>query len=160
MEKEIKYTQNKKDNNAYDKEEINMNNENDFLNDFHFSFENKDEIKDTNYFPNIILENEIMNIKDNQNNDSDEDNKEENTVFKTILEDLNKNIEINVKEIENENKNYKECQEILKILKYPLNSENIREGFSPFIPLLKPKKISLIGKVLVNFNNNSFNNKN
>ena len=63
MEKEIKYTQNKKDNNVYDKEEINMNNENDFLNDFHFSFENKDEIKDTNYFPNIILENEIMNIK-------------------------------------------------------------------------------------------------
>ena len=163
MEKEIKKTQNNKDNIVYDKEEKNMKNENDYLNEFHFSFENKNEINDTNYFSNIILENENVNvninIKDNQNNDSDEDNEEENTVFNAILEDLNKNIEINVKEIENENKNYKECQEILAILKYPLNGKNIGERFSPFIPRLKPTKISLIGKVLVNVNNNDCNNK-
>ena len=106
-----------------------------------------------------MLENENINIKDNQNNDSVEDNKEENTILQSILEDLNKNIEINVKEIKKENKNYKECQEILEILKYPLNGKNIGGRISPFIPRLKPTKISLIGKVLVNFNNNSRNNE-
>ena len=36
MEKEIKNTQNKKDNNVYDIEENNMKDENDLLNEFHF----------------------------------------------------------------------------------------------------------------------------
>ena len=96
-------------------------------------------------------------------NDLYEDNKEENSVFKTILDDLNKNIEINIKELENENKN--ECQEILDILKFPLSDKNIRGRISPFKPLLKPKKISMIGRVfsdipLVEINNNTNNNTN
>ena len=47
---------------------------------------------------------------------------EDNNEILCILNDLNKNIELNVKElkIEKENNNYKECQEILNILKKPL----------------------------------------
>ena len=155
MENQVKKTGNKKDNNIFDKKEINMKNGNDDLNEFHFSFENKNEINDAYFFSNIILENQNINIKDNQNNSSDEDNKEEIAVFKNILEDLNKNIEINIIENVNENKNCKVYQEILDILKNPINGKNNKEHYSSFIPLLKPKKISLIGKVLVNVNNNS-----
>ena len=152
---------------------ININNEESLtekknynLNEFNYSFENKKEVNDNNnvinYFSNIILEKESENKNDNDIADFDEDNKEENNEFKTILDDLNKNIEINVKELENEN--YKECQEILEILKYPRSDKNIRGGISPFKPLLKPKKISLVGKVFYNIpddeNNNTDNNNN
>ena len=164
MEKELKNSHSKNENNLNDKEELNMKNENYDLNDFHFSFEKIKDLNETNFFSGIISEKENLNIKNNQNYDFDEDNKEENIVLKTILDDLNKNIEINVKEIENENKNYKnykECQEIIEILKYPLSDKNIRDVFSPFKPLLKPKKISLVGRVLLNIDNdynNSCNN--
>ena len=166
MEKEI---QNTKNSNL----KININNEESLtekknynLNEFNYSFENKKEVNDNNnvinYFSNIILEKESENKNDNDIADFDEDNKEENNEFKTILDDLNKNIEINVKELENEN--YKECQEILEILKYPRSDKNIRGGISPFKPLLKPKKISLVGKVFYNIpddeNNNTDNNNN
>ena len=45
----------------------------------------------------------------------------------------------------------KEFQEIISILKKPLSNKDIRNGKfydSPFKPLLKPKKVSLVGKVL------------
>ena len=162
MEKELKNSHSKNENNLNDKEELNMKNENYDLNDFHFSFEKIKDLNETNFFSGIISEKENLNIKNNQNYDFDEDNKEENIVLKTILDDLNKNIEINVKELENENKNNPQCREILEILKYPLSDKNIRNGISPFKPLLKPKKISLIGKVLsdmpIDDNNNNSNN--
>ena len=132
-----------------------MENEISNINEFHFSFENKIEINYTNFLPHIS-ENENEKIENNEINDFEEDNKEENNIFETILNDLNKNIQINIKELENENKNFKECQEILEILKYPLSDKNIRNDISPFKPLLKPKKVSLIGRVLID-NNNSIN---
>jgi hypothetical protein len=149
MEKELKNSHSKNENNLNDKEELNMKNENYDLNDFHFSFEKIKDLNETNFFSGIISEKENLNIKNNQNYDFDEDNKEENIVLKTILDDLNKNIEINMKEIEN--KNYIECQEeILNILRKPLSRENDRYNISPFKPLLKPKKISMVGKVFYN----------
>ena len=52
----------------------------------------------------------------------------------------------------------------MEILKYPRSDKNIRGGISPFKPLLKPKKISLVGKVFYNIpddeNNNTDNNNN
>ena len=166
MEKEIQNTKNSNFKNNINNEESLTEKNNYNLNEFNYSFENKKEINDNNnvinFFSNIILEKESENKNDNDIADFDEDNKEENNEFRTILDDLNKNIEINVKEIENEN--YKECQEILEILKYPRSDKNIRGGISPFKPLLKPKKISLVGKVFYNIpddeNNNTDNNNN
>jgi hypothetical protein len=44
-----------------------------------------------------------------------------------------------------------ECQEILSILKKPLSNKDVRNikfFDTPFKPLLKPKKVSMVGKVL------------
>ena len=160
MENEIKDKISQKDQNKFDKEQKDMKNEIININEFHFSFENKNEINYTNNILPHISENENEKIENAEPNDFEDDNKEENSVFEAILNDLNKNIEINIKELENENKNYRECQEILEILKYPLSDKNIRNGISPFKPLLKPKKVSLIGKVLcdIHIDNNSHNN--
>jgi hypothetical protein len=160
MENEIKDIISQKDQNKFDKEQKDMKNEIININEFHFSFENKNEINYTNNILPHISENENEKIENAEPNDFEDDNKEENSVFEAILNDLNKNIEINIKELENENKNYRECQEILEILKYPLSDKNIRNGISPFKPLLKPKKVSLIGKVLcdIHIDNNSHNN--
>ena len=159
MENEIKDIINKNTKNKIIKEQKEMKNEISNINEFHFSFENKNEIYFNKILPHI-LENENEQIENTVLNDYEEDNKEENSVFEAILNDLNKNIEINIKELENENKNFKECQEILEIIKYPLSDKNIRNGISPFKPLLKPKKVSLIGKVLcdIHIDNNSHNN--
>ena len=75
-------------------------------------------------------------------NDSIDDKDEENNDIRSILSDLNKNIELNINE--KEKKYNKECQEILNILKF---------NQSPFKPLLKPKKISMIGKIIYNSSN-------
>ena len=71
--------------------------------------------------------------------DCEEDINEEILELNTILEDLNKNIVIDVKE-EEKDKNQRACQEILEIL-------SIR---SPFKPLSQPKKVSMVGKVFYN----------
>lgn len=156
MENKIKDIIGKDDKNKIDKVENEMKDEISNINEFHFSFENKEEINFKDVIPHIS-ENENEKIEKTIINDFEEDNKEENSVYESILNDLNKNIEINIKELENENKNFKECQEILEILKYPLSDKNIRNDISPFKPLLKPKQISLIGRVLID-NNNSMNN--
>ena len=75
-------------------------------------------------------------------NDSIDDKDEENNDIRSILSDLNKNIELNINE--KENKYNKECQEIINILKF---------NQSPFRPLLQPKKISMVGKIIFNFSN-------
>ena len=71
--------------------------------------------------------------------DCEEDINEEILELNTILEDLNKNIIIDIKE-EEKDKNQRACQEILEIL-------SIR---SPFKPLSQPKKVSMVGKVFYN----------
>ena len=70
---------------------------------------------------------------------SEEDNKEEDFILKAILEDLNKNIIINVKEQEEVQKQ-KAIDEILQILKFPHSDKNIKINSSPFKSLFQPKK--------------------
>ena len=99
-------------------------------------------------------------IKDNDIKKIDyiEDKNEEYCELKSIINELNKIIEIKV-EKENENKNYKECQEIINILRKPLRNKNASLNISPFKPLLKPIKISMIGKVFYNnFKDNNNDN--
>ena len=74
------------------------------------------------------------------------------------MEDLNKNILINVKE-EEEDKNQMACREILEILRYPLSQKNVRGVISPFKPLLQPKKVSMVGKVFYNSTTDNDENK-
>ena len=116
----------------------------DNLINYNFSFENYD-IKDNKFELDLVLKK--IDFVDDKN--------EENNEIKSILSDLNKNIEINIKESEIENKNYNECQEILNILKKPLSDKNIRFYNSPFKPLLKPRKISMVGKVFYPNDENS-----
>ena len=85
---------------------------------------------------------------------------EENEIneINIILKELNKAKDINInKTILEKKENYeheKECKEIISILKKPIFSKisNFHNSINtPFKPLLKPKKISLIGKVLYDF---------
>ena len=107
------------------------------------SLSKEDDIKEKS----ISLEKEGETI---DKKDFEEDIKEDNLVLNDILEDLNKNILINIKDEEEEEKNQKACQEILEILRYPKSHKNIRGVISPFKPLLQPKKISMVGKVFYN----------
>ena len=124
-------------------ENIQIKNENCLLNDNHFLFDDKKGISTINLFSNF----ENITSNENENND-EEDKKEEKIFLKEILGNLNMN--------ENEIKQKKACQEIRNILKRPIIDNEIR--FPPFKPLLKPKKISMEGRVLYNvFNCNSSN---
>jgi len=113
--------------------------------DFDLNFLRKDDdIKEKSI--SFEKEEEVIDKKD-----FEEDAKEDNLVLNDILEDLNKNILINVKDDEEEEeKNQKACQEILEILRYPKSHKNLRDAISPFKPLTQPKKISMIGKVFYN----------
>ena len=77
-------------------------------------------------------------------------------MLKTILEDLDKNIQINIKKQEEEQKQ-KAIDEILSILKYPKSDSNIRDNVSPFKPLLHPKKVSMVGRVFFYSTDNNDN---
>ena len=81
--------------------------------------------------------------------DFEEDNKERDIILNDILEDLNKNVFINIKRQEEDSKQ-KAIKEILEILKYPHSDKDIRMGISPFKPLLQPKKVSMVGRVFYN----------
>ena len=108
-----------------------------------------------------IKENALSQIKEDEiikKEDFDEDEKEDEVVVNPILEDLNKNILINVKE-EEEDKNQMACREILEILRYPLSQKNVRGVISPFKPLLQPKKVSMVGKVFYNSTTDNDENK-
>ena len=83
------------------------------------------------------------------NPDLDEDILEEDLIFKSILEDLNKNIYINIKQQEEE-KNQMACKELLQIMKDP---------YCDFKPFSKPRKVSMIGRVFFNDNNNNEDTK-
>ena len=91
-----------------------------------------------------------------KNQSFDEDEKEGEQILNIILEDLNKNIFINIKE---EDKNQMACREILEILRYPLSHKNIRGVVSPFKPLFQPKKVSMVGKVFFNSTTDNVDNK-
>ena len=120
--------------------------------DFENNFIESNKSFEKKFFKEDIFDKDI-NIK---KIDFFEDKNEENNEIKSILSDLDKNIEINTKE--SENKNYNKCQEILNILKKPLSGKNIRFYNSPFKPLLKPRKISMIGKILIGMPNDENDN--
>ena len=120
--------------------------DNNFLN-FNLSFE--ENFNSNQKLSNNKSKEEIYNKFIDFENDKDEENEE----IKSILSDLNKNIDINIKE--KENNNYRECQEIINILRKPLSDKYIRSYISPFKPLLKPKKISMAGKVLYDIQNDN-----
>ena len=101
-------------------------------------------------FENLSLENNIFDKDINLKKiDFIEEKNDDHHEIKSILSDLDKNIEINVKDSE-KGDNYDKCQEILNILRKHLSDKNIRFYISPFKPLLKPRKISMEGKILYN----------
>ena len=93
--------------------------------------------------------------------DFEEDNKERDIILNNILEDLNKNVIINIKQQQEDSKQ-KAIEEILEILNYAHSDKDIRSRASPFKPMLKPKKISMVGRVFYNNadrdNNNNYIN--
>jgi len=107
------------------------------LNKLHSLFDDKLGKRTKSLFHNRILENIE---KDNENDNDKEDIEEENFVLEEILGDLNK---------ENQTKKNKACEEILDILKIPIIDNSVSIEFSPFKPLLKPKKIPMKGRILI-----------
>ena len=130
-------------------QKLNINNKSNDINNENIDFEN-DFINSNLSFDNNFENKDKLLIKD-----FIDDKNEDNLEIKTILSDLDKNININLKE--KENKNFKECQEILNILKKPLSDKNIRFYNSPFKPLLKPRKISMVGRVFYDIPNDENN---
>ena len=129
----------------------NSNKNNQISNDCSFEKEDFDDENDIGHF---FLNNQIVSENSSEssdNEDEENDRLEEQDIFNNILSDLNKNIEIDLKETQTyENKNYEECQEILSILKKPLSHKNLKTSSlcSPFKPLVGPKRVSLKGRVL------------
>ena len=116
------------------------------INIFNISFDDDDK---SNKYLTDFLSNKSMLDK---NLEKDIDNIcEEKEVVNSI--DFNKNNEIK----KEKNENYKNAiEEILNILKKPI-TKNIILYNSPFKPLLKPKIISMEGKIKIfksNYNNN------
>ena len=116
--------------------------------------EDLDKVEELDLFKNIneIDENSINLEKEGDiinKQDFEEDNKERDIILNDILEDLNKNVLINIKRQEEDSKQ-KAIKEILEILKYPHSDKDIRMGISPFKPLLQPKKVSMVGRVFYN----------
>ena len=110
------------------------------LNKLHSLFDDKLGERNKTLFHNKILDNFYEEEKENENSNNIEDIEEEIFVFEKILDDLNK---------ENQIKKNKACEEILNILKNPIIDNSISIEFSPFKPLLKPKQISMNGRVLI-----------
>ncbi len=117
--------------------------------------------KDTNYKEDKIIFNIKKDISDMaferieesiKEEDFEEDQKEEMMIFNSILEEFDKSIIIHGNEKE-EDKEQLAIKEILNIIKY--NKE-----ISPFKPLYKPKKVSMIGKVFYNNADSGKNNIN
>jgi hypothetical protein len=110
------------------------------LNKLHSLFDDKLGERTKTLFHNKILDNFYEEEKENENCNNIEDIEEENFVLEEILSDLN---------MEKQTKKNKACEEILNILKNPIIDNSISIEFSPFKPLLKPKKIPMNGRVLI-----------
>ena len=150
-----------KEHNSFEKDikEINNSFENKSLNIFDINCETENKITEGQGQSQNIEEN-----KNSQETDLDE--------IYDVLNEINKAITIEINELNiypyinnrkhsysfidknnnniNNNTNFNECQEILSILKKHLSDKNLRnlDNYdSPFKPLLKPKKVSLEGKV-------------
>ena len=138
---------------SFDEEDFKELNEN-FKNKSNHCF-NFDAEKEKNFNNKCFEDNDISELFDVLNEinqavtiDTDTINKKEFFEHKKQdYNDENTNIILN-------NEHFNACQEILSILKKPLSNKNIRnrniynsQYDTPFKPLLKPKKVSLVGKV-------------
>ena len=110
------------------------------LNKFHSLFDDKVVERTKSIFHNKIFKNIYEKEKEIEDDNNKEDIEEENFILEEILSDLNK---------ENQTEENKACEEILDILKKPFIEKSIYIECSPFKPLLKPKNISMKGKILV-----------
>ena len=104
---------------------------------FNISFEDDD--KSNKYLLNY-LSNENIFIKDKEKEKEYSKIKEENEEKNSNSENLNKEYR--------RNKNNNSIKEILSILRKPINNKNIKFYDSPFKPLLKPKNISMEGRII------------
>ena len=154
---------------------------------FEENFEEINDIFENKLSPGLNFKNEEekKNIKENEKSQNIFENKflEEADLDEIydFLNEINQAVTIDVNTIDKKsfylnNKNSKsdqnlniknedhsnECQEILSILKKPLSNKDIRNGKfydSPFKPLLKPKKVSLVGKVFYGNPSDDINTK-
>ena len=112
---------------------------------FNISFEDDD--KSNKYLKNFLSNEDIFDKDIDIYLENINDEKEE---INSISEEFNQKYKINAEKNEN-CENY--IEELLNILKKPLTYKNIRFYNSPFKPLLKPKYVSMEGKIIFKSNN-------
>ena len=146
MKEYIKNSKNRNENRFFQEEQLKIIDENIEkieINDDNYSFEKEFDLE--NFLSKKM---EGINEIDNSLEVCDENNNGDNNKIKESNENVDKN-----KEIENEkNKNAKAPEEIIVILRKALGDKTLRFINSPFKSLLKPKKLSLTGKILLNVN--------
>ena len=144
MKEYIKNNKNKNEDRFFQKDQtktIEESFENNQLNEFNYSFEKEIDLE--NFLSKKMegineIDNSLENVNENNNGDINE--------IKGLIENSDKN-----KEKEKEkNKSNETPEEILIIYRRALGDKNLRFINSPFKSLLKPKKISLKGKILLN----------
>ena len=146
MKEYIKNSKNRNENRFFQEEQLKIideNIENIEINDYNYSFEKEIDLE--NFLSKKM---EGINEIDNSLEVCDENNNGDNSKIKKSNENVDKK-----KEIENEkNTNAKAPEEIIVILRKALGDKTLRFINSPFKSLLKPKKLSLTGKILLNVN--------
>ena len=133
---------NKNEINSFQQKQIDLKDENDeidLINGFNFSFYNDIEL--ANF---LSMKFDGLNELDNYEENKNENNKE---ILKRAIEDLDP------REIEN-NRNNQGQEEILEIIKRAWGDKTYRFKNSPFKRLIKPKKFSLVGRILLNLTEN------
>ena len=97
---------------------------------------------------------EELNKEINLKEKSEEKNSETNYENEEIMEDSNTN---DIQKKKQNNKRIEGVIEILGIFGRVWYDKSHQYKYSPFKGLIKPKNVSLIGKVLINFPSNSHN---
>ena len=126
------------------------------------NFEIKDKIFESSFEKDMKKTNDSFSSKNEFKSDKDNVEQDDETIdIKKIIEDLDQTININIRRINYDeydryinhiklslyDDNYNCQKELLNILEKPLSNKNMRNKPLIFKPLLKSKKVSLIGKV-------------
>jgi hypothetical protein len=146
MKEYIKNNRNENDIRFFQEEQIKINDESfesTELNEFNYSFEKEIDLE--NFLSKKM---DGLYEVDHPLEDVDVNKNGGNIENKEIIENLDKNAE------KEKNKNAKAPEEILVILRKALGDKTLRFINSPFKSLLKPKKFSLTGRILLNINYN------
>ena len=144
MKEYIKNNRNENDIRFFQEEQIKINDESfesTELNEFNYSFEKEIDLE--NFLSKKMdglceVDHPLEDVDVNKNGGNFEN--------KEIIENSYKNAE------KEKNKNTKATEEILVILRKALGDKTLRFINSPFKSLLKPKKFSLTGRILLNLN--------